>query len=46
MLTEGKRLTRAFRREEMGFWPTPPVRNLLGSWKGRGLGLIYAVFTR
>lgn len=45
MLTQGKRLTGALRREEMGFWPTPPVRNLLGWRTERGLGLIPYLFT-
>lgn len=41
MLTQGKRLTGAFGREEMGFWPTPPVRNLLKRGTERGLGVIW-----
>lgn len=45
MLTQGKRLAGAFMREEIGFWPTPGVRNLFGLGKGRGLGVIPYLFT-
>jgi hypothetical protein len=45
MLMQGKRLTWALGREGMGFWPTPPVRNLLGLGTERGLGVIPYLFT-